>query len=56
TANEWGPNGGYGPRYMWHVGRVHLDLLLAKQKKSAGAASSKPSSKTKPSTPSNDGL
>jgi len=59
TANEWGPNGGYGPRYMWHVGRVHFDLLLAKQKKSADAASSKPtskpSSKTKPSTPSNDG-
>jgi len=63
TANAWGPNGGYGPRYMWHVGRVHLDLLLARQKKSTGAASSKrtskrtskPSSKTKPSTPSDDG-
>jgi lipoprotein NlpI len=55
TANGWGPNGGYGPRYMWHVGRVHLDLLLAKQKKSADAPGSKPSTKTKPSTPSDDG-
>lgn len=33
TANQWGPAGGYGPRYMWHVGRVHLDLLLAEQEK-----------------------
>ena len=33
TANRWGPDGGYGPRYMWHVGRVHLDLLLAEQEK-----------------------
>ena len=32
TANAWGPEAGYGPRYMWHVGRVHLDLLLAKRK------------------------
>lgn len=55
TANTWGPNGGYGPRYMWHVGRVHLDLLLARQKKSRGAASSEPASETKPATQSNDG-
>tara|TARA_R110002072_G_scaffold303069_1_gene492652 strand:+ start:161578 stop:162390 length:813 start_codon:yes stop_codon:yes gene_type:complete len=33
TANQWGPNGGYGPRYMWHVGRVHLDLLLNEPEK-----------------------
>jgi lipoprotein NlpI len=34
TANQWGPNAGYGPRYMWHVGRVHLNLLLAKRQQS----------------------
>jgi lipoprotein NlpI len=34
TANRWGPKAGYGPRYMWHVGRVHLDLLLARQQRS----------------------
>ena len=33
TANRWGRSAGYGPQYMWHVGRVHLDLLLAKLKK-----------------------
>ena len=29
VANKWprGPRGGYGPAYMWHVGRVHYDLL-----------------------------
>lgn len=29
VANKWGPTGGYGPEYMWHVGRVHYDLLTA---------------------------
>lgn len=38
TANSWGPAAGYGPRYMWHVGRVHLDLLLARPKKGGAAA------------------
>ena len=33
TANSWGRGAGYGPQYMWHVGRVHLDLLLEKLKK-----------------------
>lgn len=55
TANTWGPNGGYGPRYMWHVGRVHLDLLLARQKKSAGVSGSKPAIKTEPLAQSSDG-
>ena len=27
TENPWGPAAGYGPRYMWHVGRLHYDLL-----------------------------
>jgi lipoprotein NlpI len=36
VKNDWGQNAGYGPRYMWHVGRLHHDLLveeLAKGKK-----------------------
>lgn len=32
TANTWGPKAGYGPNYMWHVGRLHYDLLLEKQR------------------------
>lgn len=31
TANKWGPNAGYGPNYMWHVGRVHYNLLTRKR-------------------------
>lgn len=27
TENSWARTAGYGPRYMWHVGRVHLQLL-----------------------------
>lgn len=27
TQNKWGPAGGYGPNYMWHVGRLHEQLL-----------------------------
>jgi lipoprotein NlpI len=35
VANTWGPKAGYGPRYMWQVGRLHLNLLesAAKNKK-----------------------
>lgn len=33
TANRWGPRAGYGPQYMWHVGRLHYDLLISKAKK-----------------------
>jgi lipoprotein NlpI len=35
VKNEWGAKAGGGPGYMWHVGRVHHDLLveeLAKEK------------------------
>lgn len=32
TANGWGPKAGYGPHYMWHVGRLHYDLLIEKPK------------------------
>ncbi|MBW3542509.1 MAG: hypothetical protein KY476_19780 [Planctomycetes bacterium] len=30
TANRWAsdPKAGYGPHYMWHVGRMHLEKLL----------------------------
>lgn len=27
TQSRWGPKGGYGPEYMWHVGRLHESLL-----------------------------
>lgn len=27
TANRWGPKAGYGPIYMWNVGRLHLAIL-----------------------------
>ncbi|HVE40323.1 MAG TPA: hypothetical protein VNM14_10575 [Planctomycetota bacterium] len=30
VANSWGPKGGYGPNYMWHVGRLHYELLTKK--------------------------
>ncbi len=35
TANKWGPRASYGPKYMWHVGRLHYELLLVEQKKKA---------------------
>ena len=25
--NKWGPRAGFGPNYMWHTGRLELDLL-----------------------------
>jgi lipoprotein NlpI len=28
VSNPWAPTAGYGPEYMWHVGRVHYDLLV----------------------------
>ena len=42
--NRWGPAAGFGPNYMWHVGRVHLDLLnrkAEKESKPTGDAQSK---------------
>ncbi|MBI3858599.1 MAG: hypothetical protein HY293_23175 [Planctomycetes bacterium] len=27
VENTWAPKAGYGPAYMWHVGRLHYDLL-----------------------------
>lgn len=27
VANRWAPRSGYGPRYMWHVGRLHARQL-----------------------------
>jgi len=31
VGNNWGPNAGYGPRYMWHVGRLHYERLIAQE-------------------------
>ncbi|WP_373653011.1 hypothetical protein [Schlesneria sp. DSM 10557] len=33
TRNTWGPIAGYGPHYMWQVGRLHESLLRNKQSK-----------------------
>ena len=33
TLNTWGPSAGYGPSYMWQVGRLHEELLRAKPAK-----------------------
>lgn len=30
TLNPWPQSAGYGPRYMWHIGRLQLNLLSAK--------------------------
>ena len=27
TANKWAPRASYGPKFMWHVGRLHYDRL-----------------------------
>jgi lipoprotein NlpI len=27
VRNSWGPKAGFGPNYMWHVGRLHYELL-----------------------------
>jgi lipoprotein NlpI len=37
TANRWGAKAGGGPGWMWHVGRVHHDLLRAAREKKAEA-------------------
>jgi lipoprotein NlpI len=36
--NTWGPSAGYGPQYMWHVGRLHYDRLSAEGLKSRSCA------------------
>ena len=33
VANTWGPRSGFGPHYMWQVGRLHYELLTAKAAK-----------------------
>jgi len=33
TLNKWGPSAGYGPAYMWQVGRLHEELLRTKPDK-----------------------
>ncbi len=30
TANNWGRSAGFGANYMWHVGRLHYELLTAR--------------------------
>lgn len=34
VVNKWGPQAGFGPNYMWHVGRLQYELLtMSKQEK-----------------------
>lgn len=40
VRNTWAPTAGYGPAFMWHVGRLHFNMLLEKE---AAPASDKPS-------------
>lgn len=35
TKNAWPRSAGYGPRWMWHVGRVHWELLEAERQRAA---------------------
>ena len=28
VANTWAPKAGFGPNYMWHVGRLHYESVL----------------------------
>jgi lipoprotein NlpI len=32
VENKWAPNSGYGPEYMWHVGRLHYEMLARPKK------------------------
>ena len=43
VANQWGPKAGFGPQYMWHVGRLHYELLTQ-----AGSASRKKGTGSEP--------
>jgi lipoprotein NlpI len=42
VANPWGrdPDSGYGPHYMWHVGRVHYERLIQQPDPAAGSGGS----------------
>ena len=31
VGNTWAPQAGYGPQYMWHVGRLQYDLLRKRE-------------------------
>ncbi len=35
VANPWPRRAGFGPRYMWHVGRLHHDRLVAARREAA---------------------
>lgn len=45
VANKWGPGAGFGPHYMWQVGRLHYELL--KSKKAPAKAGQKAKAKQK---------
>jgi len=31
VTNTWAPKASYGPRYMWHIGRLHHNLLTTRR-------------------------
>lgn len=39
VATKWPRTAGFGPNYMWHVGRVQLDLLMKSEKRGEAAKS-----------------
>lgn len=42
VANKWGPGAGFGPHYMWQVGRLHYELLKKKKTPAKSGQESKP--------------
>ncbi|MEX2286408.1 MAG: tetratricopeptide repeat protein [Planctomycetaceae bacterium] len=38
VANTWAPKGGYGPNFMWQVGRLQYELLVSKSAQKDGDA------------------
>lgn len=49
TLNPWPQKAGFGPEWMWHVGRLELNRLVAEQ--SPEKASAKESGSTEPAMP-----
>ena len=44
VATEWPRTAGFGPNYMWHVGRVQLNRLRQPKKPAGAKAKAKPKS------------
>ena len=42
VANTWARRAGYGPNYMWHVGRLHYERLRARTPPAGAAPTAEP--------------